>query len=39
MGAVFSPYLGKPVRAEALSVGSASPTQAQRDSQDQDKVR
>lgn len=30
-GALFSPYLGKLVRAEALSAGSASPTQARRD--------
>lgn len=36
VGAVFSPYLGKLVRAEALSAGSASPTQTRRDSQDQD---
>lgn len=36
VGAVFSPYLGKLVRVEALSAGSASPTQAWKDSQDQD---
>lgn len=36
VGAVFSLYLGKLVRAEALSAGSASSTQAQRDSKDQD---
>lgn len=36
VGAVFSPYVEKPVRAEALPASSASPTQAQRDSQDQD---
>lgn len=36
VGALFSLYLGKLVRAEALSAGSASSTQAQRDSKDQD---